>query len=204
MLVVADLINAVQLHPTRTRSCAHAPHARAGRRHAADRTVELTAHGATALAPPIMPLSLVVADSMDGALSLTARDDRHTPSTEILLAWRTRSSGARWTASRRAASTASRRSEELDSTATVVIVLSRHLFCLLSVGHPSLVCVPPARACLMHALPPAVRPSVSPHVPFGAVQRQVFCSKTWRVRVLFWFLYFGRALCWFVCFGRVL
>ena len=60
------------------------------------------------------------------------------------------------------------------STATVVIVLSRHLFCLLSVGRPSLVCVPPARARLMHARPPVVCLSVSPRVPFGAAQRQVF------------------------------
>ena len=65
-------------------------------------------------------------------------------------------------------------SAELGSTATVVIVLSRHLFCLLSVGRPSLVCVPPARARLMNALPPVVRLSVSPRVPFGAAQRQVF------------------------------
>ena len=65
-------------------------------------------------------------------------------------------------------------SAELDSTATVVIELSRHLFCLLSVGLPSLVCIPPARARLVHALPSAVRLSVSPHVPFGAAQRQIF------------------------------
>ena len=80
---------------------------RAGRRHAADRA---------APAPLIMSLSLVVADSMVGALSLTARDDHHTPSAEILLARRTRSSGARWTASRRAALTASRRSTRRRST----------------------------------------------------------------------------------------
>ena len=147
---------------------------RDGRCHAADRAVELTALSSTARAPLIMPFSLVVADSMVGALNLTARDDRHTPSAKILLARRTRSHGARWMASRRAASTASRRSAELGSTATVVIVLSRHLFCLLSVGRPSLVCVPPARARLMHARPPVVCLSVSPHVPFGAAQRQVF------------------------------
>ena len=86
---------------------------RDGRCHAADRAVELTALSSTARAPLIMPLSLVVADSMVGALSLTARDDRHTPSAKILLARRTRSHGARWMASRRAASTASRRSAEL-------------------------------------------------------------------------------------------
>jgi len=147
---------------------------RDGRCHAADRAVELTALSSTARAPLIMPFSLVVADSMVGALNLTARDDRHTPSAKILLARRTRSHGARWMASRRAASTASRRSAELGSTATVVIVLSRHLFCLLSVGRPSLVCVLPARARLMHARPPVVCLSVSPHVPFGAAQRQVF------------------------------
>ena len=147
---------------------------RDGRCHAADRAVELTALSSTARAPLIMPFSLVVADSMVGALNLTARDDRHTPSAKILLARRTRSHGARWMASHRAASTASRRSAELGSTATVVIVLSRHLFCLLSVGRPSLVCVLPARARLMHARPPVVCLSVSPHVPFGAAQRQVF------------------------------
>ena len=53
---------------------------------------------------------------MVGALSLTARDDHHTPSAEILLAQRTRSSGARWTASRRAVLTASRRSTRRRST----------------------------------------------------------------------------------------
>jgi len=147
---------------------------RDGRCHAADRAVELTALSSTARAPLIMPFSLVVADSMVGALNLTARDDRHTPSAKILLARRTRSHGARWMASHRAASTASRRSAELGSTATVVIVLSRHLFCLLSVGRPSLVCVPPARARLMHARPPVICLSVSPRVPFGAAQRQVF------------------------------
>ena len=144
-----------------------------------------------------MSLSLVVADSMVGALSLTARDDHHTPSAEILLARRTRSHGARWVASRRAASTASWRSAELGSTATVVIVLSRHLFCLLSVGRPSLVCVPPARARLMHALPPVVCLSVSPHVPFGAAQRQVFVPFSGPgtlVLVLCWSLYFGLVL----------
>ena len=41
------------------------------------------------------------------------------------------------------------------------------------VGRPSLVCVLPARARLMHARPPVVCLSVSPHVPFGAAQRQV-------------------------------
>ena len=176
---------------------------RDGRCHAADRAVELTALSSTARAPLIMPFSLVVADSMVGALNLTARDDRHTPSAKILLARRTRSHGARWMASHRAASTASRRSAELGSTATVVIVLSRHLFCLLSVGRPSLVCVPPARARLMHARPPVVCVSVSPHVPFGAAQRQVFVpfsgpgtspGPCTLVLVLCWSLYFGLVL----------
>ena len=176
---------------------------RDGRCHAADRAVELTALSSTARAPLIMPFSLVVADSMVGALNLTARDDRHTPSAKILLARRTRSHGARWMASHRAASTASRRSAELGSTATVVIVLSRHLFCLLSVGRPSLVCVPPARARLMHARPPVVCLSVSPHVPFGAAQRQVFVpfsgpgtspGPCTLVLVLCWSLYFGLVL----------
>ena len=45
-------------------------------------------------------------------------------------------------------------SAELDSTATVVIELPRRLFCLLSVGRPSLVCVSPARARLIEQTAP--------------------------------------------------
>ena len=172
-------------------SCARAPHARAGPRwrlHAADRAVELTAHVATtALAPLIMPLSLVVADSMVGALGLTARDDRHTPSAKILLARRTRSSGARCRRDGRRHVVRHRlhlgarlSSVELDSTATVVIELSRHLFCLLSVGRPSLVCVSPARTRLIERTAPQPHMTCTPErlpglcVPFGAGPGQIW------------------------------
>ena len=125
------------------------------------------------------------------------------PSAEILLARRTRSSGARWTAPRRAASTASRCSAEfgrarLDGHGRDCVVSSPLSACCrrqLSVGRPSLICVPPARARLTHALPPAVRLPVSPHVPFGAVQRQVFVHLALgRVLRLGGYLYFGRVL----------
>ena len=174
---------------------------RDGQCHAADRAVELTAHGATALAPLIMPLSLVVADSMVGALSLTARDDRHMPSAKILLARRTRSSGARWTASRRAASTTSRRSAELGRARLDGhgrdCVVSPPL--LPAVGWSSFSRLRPAGSRSLDACaPPVVRLSVFPHVPFGAAQRQVFVpfsSPCTLVLVLCWSLYFGRVLC---------
>ena len=172
---------------------------RDGQCHAADRAVELTAHGATALAPLIMPLSLVVADSMVGALSLTARDDRHMPSAKILLARRTRSSGhdgRRHVVRHQLHLGARLSSAELDSTATVVIVLSRHLFCLLSVGRPSLVCVPPARARLMHArhLSSACRSFL---MCLLALRKGKFLC-LFLVLVLCW------VLCWSLYFGRVL
>jgi hypothetical protein len=50
-LVVAESTNGVQLHPTRTRSRARAPHAPAERRHSAHRAVEMAEGHAYALAP---------------------------------------------------------------------------------------------------------------------------------------------------------
>ena len=170
---------------------------RDGRRHAADRAVELMAHDATALAPLIMPLSLVVAGSMVGALSLTARDDRHTPSAKILLARRTRSFGARWTASRRAASTASRRSAELgrarlDGHSRGCLVSSPPL---PAVGWSSFSCLRPAGSRPLDACAATCRPPVGlSSCAFWRCAKAFFCTFRAWVRVLCWFLYFGRVL----------
>ena len=156
----------------------------------------------------MMSLSLVVADSMVGALSLTARDDHHTPSAEILLAQRTRSSGARWTASRRAVLTASRRSTRRRSTRRRSTAGARD--CVVSSpllpadGWSSFSRLRPAGSRSLDACAATCRLPVGlSSCAFWCCSKASFCAFFWSL-CFAGSLYFGLVLRWGLVLGRVL